>query len=319
MLQSFSEIEILAYDEGSSDDTRLILAAAAARDKRVSVMTSQCNSGPVRAWRKLLGAAQGRWSTFVWSDDLLMPRYVETLVGVLERNAPHLIAGCNSYVDFCEDAPVALAPVFGPYVPTPRQKLLHDFPSLKVKGDEYALGILAGVYPVNQIGSLFDTLVAREVFDHYIQFDNPYGFDFSRHAYGNDVAFLSELALRSHEVVEVGDPLTVVRASPTSMTSSAHQTHRLQFWLQYTWACRAAWRRCRHLSPRMDVLIGIADDRVSLCDTLYSLRKGKWPREFNFIKVVRALRFLRHCDRRLNKGVSTGTIQSFLAKQAGNS
>jgi glycosyltransferase involved in cell wall biosynthesis len=312
MLQTFHDIEIIAYDEGSRDDTLSILAAAAARDKRVRVMTSDNNSGPVRAWRKLLAQAKGRWSTFVWSDDLLMPRYVETLVGILESNAPHLVAGCSSYFDVCEPSAPGQTVSFKPYVPTARQSPLHQFPTLKLRGDEYALGILAGVFPVNQINSLFDTLVAREVFDHYIEFENPYGFDFSRQAYGNDVAFLSELALRSGELVQIGEPLTVVRASPTSMTSSAHRTHRLQFWLQYTWACRAAWKRCAHLSPRMDLLIRVADDRVSFCDLLYSLRRGRWPRFFSIRKIIRALRFLARYDRRLRKEVSPATIQSFL-------
>jgi glycosyltransferase involved in cell wall biosynthesis len=313
MQQTFPDIEILLYDEASRDNTRQILAAAADRDKRISVTVSDTNSGPVRAWRKLLHTATGRWSTFVWSDDLLMPRYVETLVGILERNPPHLIAGCNSYIDYCEGRKLNEAVDFRSYTPTPRQRLLHEFPTMKLKADEYALGILAAVYPVNQINSLFDTAVAREVFDHYIEFENPYGFDFSRQAYGNDVAFLSEMALRSGEVVELGDPLTVVRDSPASMTTNARRSHQWQFWLQYTWAAKSAWTLCRHLSPRMSTLIRVADDRVSFCDTFYSLLKGRWPRAVNPVKFTRALWFLRRQDRRLNKNVSPATIQAWLA------
>ena len=314
--QTFPDIEILLYDEASRDNTREILAAAAARDSRVQVMTSDSNSGPVRAWRKLLHAARGRWSTFVWSDDLLMPRYVEALVGTLEKNSPHLIAGCNSYIDLYQEKPPDTALEFRPYSPSPHQKLLHDFPTAKVKADTYALGILAGVFPVNQISSLFDTVTAQEVFDHYIEFENPYGFDFSRHAYGNDVAFLSEMALRSGEIMELGEPLTVVVDSPASMTTNARKTHQWQFRLQYTWASRAAWTRCRQYSPRMDVLIKVADDRVSFSDTLYSLQKRIWPRAFNPVKFVRALSFLRKYDRRVNRSVSPSTLETWLARQA---
>jgi glycosyltransferase involved in cell wall biosynthesis len=317
MLQTFADIEILLYDEASRDNTRDILAAAAARDRRVQIMVSDTNSGPVRAWRKLLHAARGRWSTFVWSDDLLLPRYVETLVAILEKNPPHLIAGCNSYIDYFEPKSQEAAPTFEPYQPTSRQKLLHDFPTQKLPGDAYALGILAGLFPVNQISSLFDTAVARDVFDRYIQFENPYGFDFSRHAYGNDLAFLSEMGLRSGEVMEWGDPLTVVVESPASMTTTARQSHQWQFRLQYTWAARAAWTRCRHLSPRMDTLIRVADDRVSFCDAMYSLPMARWPREFNLRKIVRALCFLRRQDRRLNPRASPATLQSWLARNAG--
>jgi glycosyltransferase involved in cell wall biosynthesis len=316
LLQSFPDIEILLYDEASRDNTREILAAAAARDSRVRVMVSDTNSGPVRAWRKLLHAARGRWSTFVWSDDLLMPRYVETLVGTLEKNPPHLIAGCNSYIDVYQEKPRETPPAFRPYTASPHQKLLHEFSTLKLKGDTYALGILAGVFPLNQISSLFDTVTAREVFDHYIQFENPYGFDFSRHAYGNDVAFLSEMALRSGEVMELGEPLTIVVDSPASMTTNAQRSHRWQFRLQYTWASRAAWTRCRQFSPRMDALIKVADDRASFCDTMYSFQKRQWPREWNPAKFVRALWFLRKYDRRLNRNVSPAILEAWLARQA---
>jgi glycosyltransferase involved in cell wall biosynthesis len=312
--QTYSNLEIILYDEASRDGTRDILSAAAARDKRIRVLTSDKNSGPVKAWRVPLHEAKGKWATFVWSDDLLLPKYVETLVAVLQDNPRHLIAGCASSVE-------EMLPASEPSKPATAspgsRRLQHGFPTVKLKGDEYALGILAGVFPVNQICNLWDVTAARDVFDHYINFDNPYGFDFSRHAYGNDVSFLSELGLRSGELVQVGEPLVVCRGSPKSMTVTATREHRWQFWLQYVWATRSAWRRCRNLSPRMETLIRVADDRVSLCDTMYSLKKRRWPRELNPMKIFRAAWFLRHNDRRLNKNVSPGTIQRWLAEHAG--
>lgn len=313
MEQTFDDLEILIYDEASKDNTREVLTEAAQRDKRIRVMMSEENSGPVLAWRKLLHAARGQWSTFVWSDDLLTPRYLEKLLAVLKENPTHLLAGCNSYIDFYQPSESA---VFTAYKPTAKRALLHDFPSLRLPGDAYALGILAGVFPVNQISSLFDTQAAREVFEHYIQFENPYGFDFSRRAYGNDVAFLSELALRSGELIQIGEPLVVVRDSPGSMTTNARRTHRWQFRLQYVWAFRAAWRRNRHRSPRMETLIRVADDRVSFCDAIYSLQQRQWPREFSPVKLMRALWFLLRHDRRMNKQVSPATVQAWLARHA---
>jgi glycosyltransferase involved in cell wall biosynthesis len=312
--QTFRDLEIILYDEASQDNTRAILQEAASRDPRIKVMVSDSNSGPVRAWRKLLHAASGRWSTFVWSDDLLLPDYLERLLAVLEKNPKHLLAGCNCYIDDCKESPAGGLIEFKPYTPTGRQRRLHEFDTLTLKGDEYALGILADVFPVNQICSLFNTQAAREVFDHYIEFENPYGFDFSRHAYGNDVAFLSELGLRSGELTEIGDPLVVVRGSPASMTVNARRSHRWQYWLQYIWAFRTAWTRCRHLSPRMNALIRVADDRVSFCDTFYSLQKGRWPRLIHPAKFMRAGWFLLRQDHRINRGVSVATVQAWLAR-----
>lgn len=311
--QTYQNLEILIYDEASKDNTREIIQQAVARDPRIRVITSEENSGPVRAWRKLLHQARGKYSTFVWSDDLILPRYVETLVKVLQENPSHLIASCNAYSETIPEAAAKLDSAVK--VGAESRQLLHDFPTVKVKGDEYALGILAAVFPVSQICSLFDTNAAKEVFDHYIQFENPYGFDFSRRAYGNDVSFLSELGLRSGELIVTGEPLVSCRASPDSMTVNARRDHRWQYWLQYVWAIRFAWTRCKNLSPRMETLIRVVDDRVSFCDTFYSLRKGKWPREFNPIKLLRAVWFLLRHDRRKNPNVSPATIKAWLAKQ----
>ena len=312
--QTYPNLEILVYDEASKDKTREIIEKLARDDSRIRVITSEENSGPVRAWRKLLHEARGKYCTFVWSDDLILPRYVETLVQVLQENPSHLIAGCNAYSETIPET----VPRSGPdQIKTGVESrfLLHEFPTVKVRGDEYALGILAAIFPVSQICSLFNTEAAREVFDHYIQFENPYGFDFSRRAYGNDVSFLSELGLRSGELFLIGEPLVACRASPDSMTVNAHRDHRWQYWLQYVWAIRQAWTRCRHLSPRMDVLIRVVDDRVSFCDTVYSLKNGKWPREFNPLKIFRTLWFLVWHDRRKNSKASPATLQAWLAKK----
>ena len=314
--QTFQDIEILVYDEASQDNTREFLSAAAARDPRVRVMTSASNSGPVRAWRKLLHEARGRWSTFIWSDDLILPKYVETLLQALEQHPGDIIAGCGCYSDVTPESPAKPEDPPDPSRETGQRRLLHGFETVRMRGDAYALVILAAVFPVSQICSLFETETAKDVFDHCIQFDNPYGFDYSRRAYGNDVSFLSELALRSGELMEIGEPLVVCRASPGSMTVNARRDHRWQYWLQYVYAIRAAWTRCRHLSPRMDHLVRVVDERVKLCDLFYSLGRRQWPREPSLLKPLQAVWFLMREDRRMNNKVSPATIEKWLASRS---
>src|SRR5512140_2142495 len=103
--QTFKNVEILIYDEASRDNTREVLQSYAARDARIRVMTSDSNSGPLRAWRKLLHEARGRYCTFVWSDDLILPRFVETLVSALQEHPGDLLAGCNAYRYYLPDDP----------------------------------------------------------------------------------------------------------------------------------------------------------------------------------------------------------------------
>lgn len=316
--QTFRDLEILIYDEESRDGTLELINGFAARDSRVRVMASPTNSGPLRAWRKLLHEARGRYATFVWSDDLLLPRYVETLAGVLEKHPKDLLAGCNAYRYYLPDDPnVPVAPA-NLEQPNPEWELLNErYDTARLKGDAYALGIFAKLYPVTQMCNLFQTEAAREVFDHYIQIENPYGFDYSRLAYGNDVAFLSELGLRSGELVQVGEPLVVARSTPGSLTERLINKNRWQYWLQYTYAFYAAWSGCKALSPRMDALVRVADDRVHFCDFFYSLKNRCWPRGGNPFKMTRAAWFIARQDRHVNKKASAATLEAWLQRHGG--
>jgi len=310
--QTFKDIEILIYDEACRDKTREIINGFAARDPRIRVMTSDTNSGPLMAWRKLLHEARGRYCAFVFADDLLMPTYVEKMYGALQKHPSDLLATCNAWVDYLPEEKGNSDEPLPAYQPTPRRHAMHDFPDARVKGDEYALGIFAFVFPVSQMCSLFDTKVGREVFDHFIHIENPYGFDYSRMAYGNDVSFLSEFGLRSKELCLIGEPLTVLRSTPGSMTVTLRTKNKWQYWLQYIFAFRSAWMKCRHLSPRMDAVIQVADDRVHFCDTFYWLTQCRWPRECNPFKILRAIWFLVRHDHHFNKKASPATMRAWV-------
>jgi glycosyltransferase involved in cell wall biosynthesis len=316
--QTFRDLEILIYDEASKDGTLEIINGYAAKDSRIRLMTSPTNSGPLRAWRKLLHEAKGRYATFVWSDDLLLPRYVEVLAGVLQKHPKDLLAGCNAYRYYLPDDPKVVVEKANLDHPNPSWELLNEpYETARLKGDTYALGIFAKLYPVTQMCNLFDVQAAREVFDHYIQIENPYGFDYSRLAYGNDVAFLSELGLRSGELVQVGEPLVVARSTPGSLTERLIHSNRWQYWLQYTYAFYAGWSQCRGLSPRMESLIREAEARVQFCDLFYAAKNRHWPRGGNPFKIARALWFIAHQDRHVNKKASAATLEAWLSRQAG--
>lgn len=310
--QTFQNIEVLVYDEASQDGTREIIAEEVKKDSRIRFFSSETNSGPVMAWRKLLYEAKGKYFTWVWADDLILPDYVETLVEVLEKNPSHLITGCNAFSELLPET--VQKPGSGLITGVQSRKLLHEFPSVKVKGDEFALGVLAAVFPVSQVCFLYRTDAARQAFDRYINFENPYGFDFSRRAYGNEISLNSELALRSKDIILTGKPLAVCRASPDSMTVTAQRSHRWEYWLAYVWAIRCAWQHCRDLSPRMEKLLGVVDARVSLCDFFFSIGKKRFPREASPLKMIRALWFLWREDRRFNKRVGPETLQNWLSR-----
>jgi glycosyltransferase involved in cell wall biosynthesis len=316
--QTFKDLEIVVYDEASKDNTRQIISEFAAQDSRIRVLTNEINSGAVLAWRKLLHEARGQWSGLVFSDDILMPTFVEKLVEPLQRNPNCLIATCGTLKQYLPEEGKSPGTRTAPRSSAPRRRPLHSFSSAVVKGDEYSLGIFASIFPVTPTCSLFDVKVAREVFDHYIHIENPYGFDYSRQAYGNDAAFLCEMGLRSGDLVVVGEPLVVLCSTTQSLTVVLQRENIWEYWLRYLFALRAAWIHCRHLSPRMEALIRVVEDRVHFCDTFYWVTRKRWPRDRHLLRLFRALWFIIRYDRHINRHASSATMRRWVERHCKN-
>lgn len=87
--QSYRNIEILVCDDGSSDATLAIARNHATRDPRVRVFRSRHNQGTYNIRNDLLREARGEYITFQDSDDLALPRRIETQLEALatERKA----------------------------------------------------------------------------------------------------------------------------------------------------------------------------------------------------------------------------------------
>lgn len=80
--QSFSDLELLIIDDGSSDGTLAIAQGYAARDARVRVL-AQANAGPGPARNAAFRAATGRFFAFLDSDDEWDESFLDEQVGVL--------------------------------------------------------------------------------------------------------------------------------------------------------------------------------------------------------------------------------------------
>ncbi|HJD96893.1 glycosyltransferase, partial [Mailhella massiliensis] len=72
LAQSFSDMEIICVDDGSTDSSPDILRAYAARDARIRLI-HQKNRGIAAARNAGLDAAAGRYVAFVDSDDAVTP------------------------------------------------------------------------------------------------------------------------------------------------------------------------------------------------------------------------------------------------------
>lgn len=99
--QTYTNMEIICVDDGSTDGSGQIVDEFAARDSRV-VVIHQKNSGESNARNTGLKAAGGDYIGFMDCDDWIEPNMYECLVGALEEaGADMAIAGF--YREFEED------------------------------------------------------------------------------------------------------------------------------------------------------------------------------------------------------------------------
>ncbi len=84
--QTFSDLEIICINDGSTDDTLGILQEYAASDQRVIIIDKQ-NSGYGASMNMGLDRARGKWLGIIESDDYIEPDMFEKLHSAAVENA----------------------------------------------------------------------------------------------------------------------------------------------------------------------------------------------------------------------------------------
>lgn len=75
--QTYTDIEIVIVDNASTDSTWEICNRFAETDKRIRIFKNETNIGPVRNWLRCLNQSRGEYGKFLFSDDLMFPRFLE--------------------------------------------------------------------------------------------------------------------------------------------------------------------------------------------------------------------------------------------------
>ena len=97
--QSYPHLEVIIVDDGSTDDTPVVIASLCERDARVRSVRRE-NGGPGLARETGRQAARGEFIQYLDSDDLLLPHKFEVQVAALHADPAAGIAyGITRYRD----------------------------------------------------------------------------------------------------------------------------------------------------------------------------------------------------------------------------
>src|SRR5688572_17248865 len=90
--QTFRDFEFIIIDDGSTDGSPFILRNAAARDPRIRLV-SRPNTGIVRAANEGIALAAGPYIARMDSDDVCLPRRLETQLRYLDEHPECVLVG----------------------------------------------------------------------------------------------------------------------------------------------------------------------------------------------------------------------------------
>lgn len=133
LAQTYRDIEVIVVDDGSTDGSGDVCDDYACRDARVTVH-HQPNGGPSAARNKGLEEAEGEYVAFIDCDDVVHERYLEVLLGAMEREQADIVQSPYQLI------PASCRSDYGP--DRLKQPLPSNCPTKVLTSDEAMLSML---------------------------------------------------------------------------------------------------------------------------------------------------------------------------------
>lgn len=182
LAQSYTDLEIILVNDGSTDDSGEICKAFAEKDSRIQYIYQE-NGGLSSARNAGIDIAVGEYFCFVDSDDCILPGYVQSLVSMCLENKVKL-AVCGYQLNDSETDP--------DHAPMP----LMLYPTEKIPMRDYFLRIYTSVEVMYIV--VWNKLYHRSLFD---------GVRFAEGKINEDEGIIHKIVSQCPEIAVSGQPL----------------------------------------------------------------------------------------------------------------
>lgn len=249
--QTYTNIEVVIVDDGSTDITADIIADYAARDERI-VLVRKENGGVMAARQDTVAAAKGEYLYFMDSDDYISDECIEKMMAVMHR-------------ENCDIVSTPLVRIKNAYSSIIKQ----DVPQTV---DEYGyLGILLSH---RIFTSLAGKIYRRELFDDLL-FDNSISL-------WDDYFLNLQVALKRPKVYFMIEGLYYYIQRESSLNRSYHDVEYIENFLRLT---GAVLDKYPEVKAKYHLLI--LQDKLHWFYIYAKKSRNKWVGNTEFAKVIR--------------------------------
>lgn len=95
--QTYRDLELIISDNASEDDSFAICSDYARQDPRIRLYRNEINVGAAPNFNRMFQLARGKYFKWAFHDDIMLPRFVEAAVAVLESD-PSVVSCMTSAV-----------------------------------------------------------------------------------------------------------------------------------------------------------------------------------------------------------------------------